>query len=968
VIALPTTRLALAALLLVACMLGAAASADRAGAQFGITNFDGEVAADSAHTPFTQAGGHPYSASTSFELNRVPDPQGFLTPAGGGLKTVAVDLPPGLVGNPRAVPRCPKDRIVPSVVEAVFAETQTICPVSTIVGIAALKFTGGSGNIETSATPVFNLEPPPGVAAQFGFSYINQKVFLDARLREDGSYGITISGRYFNQGAPLYGSSVTLWGVPADPSHDFQRCIVFPTPMEHEPVPTCVDFTGGAQPLAGPNRSDAAPVPFLTNPTRCTAPGEGLTTTLRAESWTGGATAQASFESHNPPGSDILNPIPPEQRGEPQGPTGCEDVPFDPAMDVRPTSSRPGAPTGLRVDITMPTDGLLNRDGLAQAHLKWVRVTLPEGMTINPAGAGGLEACTDAQLALNQAVAPTCPEAAKIGSATIETPLLDEPLEGGIYVRTQASGDPGSGDLFRIAIVIDDARTGVRLKLPGRVAADPGTGRLVATFDDNPQVPFSRLSLTFKDGPRAPLANPESCGVKTAVSELSPWSAADPDNPTPAEIVTTSSTFAIDCPGQEGFAPSFVAGTMNPAGGAFSPFALQIARADGQEYLSGVTVDLPPGLIAKLRGVPLCAGAAAGGGACPEASRIGTATVEAGPGSSPFRFRGPVYLTEGYKGGPYGLAVHVPAKAGPFDLGMVRVRQAIYVDPVSAELTVASDPLPQIVSGVPVRLRGLRVDVDRPGFTLNPTSCSEKAVTATLAGAAGTVRQVSTRFQVGSCQALPLRPRLALRLTGRRQTTDGRHPGLRAVLTQPGGQSNLERVTVRLPLSLALDPANAQALCEFEAGQRVDCPASSIIGRARAVTPVLENPLTGPVYFVKGVRTDRRTGSRIRTFPTLLIPLRGDVAIDLRATTTVRNDKLVNTFPTIPDAPVSRFELNLKGGKGGIIVVTGDRNLCRGRHVAEVEIDGHNGKRRDFQAGMKTPCAPRKRKAGRKAR
>jgi hypothetical protein len=482
---------------------------------------------------------------------------------------------------------------------------------------------------------------------------------------------------------------------------------------------------------------------------------------------------------------------------------------------------------------------------------------------------------------------------------------------------------------------------------------------LTTTFDNNPQLPFSSFRVRFKDGPRAPLATPPTCGTKTATAELTPWSGNAPVSP--------SDSFTIDCPGISGFAPSFDAGTTNPAAGAFSPFAVRINRPDGQQYMRGLSLEMPPGLIANLRGVPLCPDAQANAGTCGLGSKIGTAVVGSGAGTNPFFTapeHGSVYLTEGYKGAPFGLSTVVRAIAGPYDLGTVVVRQAIFVDPTDAHITVVSDPIPTILEGIPLRIRSINVDVNRPGFTINPTSCGEKQIKATMTSIEGTVHQAVQRLQVGDCQALPLRPRFSMRLIGRRQMREGRHPGLRTVLTQGPGQANMKKVTVKLPLSLALDPENAQsdALCEFEAGQRVDCPPSSIIGNAVAHTPVLNRPLEGPVYFVKNVRVHPRTGRLIRTLPTLLITLRGEVAINVRANSDVIDDKLVSTFHTVPDAPVSRFILNLKGGPKGILVAT--RNICGQpkNHVTDMEIDGQNGKRADQAVRMRTPCA-KKRKA-----
>ena len=428
---------------------------------------------------------------------------------------------------------------------------------------------------------------------------------------------------------------------------------------------------------------------------------------------------------------------------------------------------------------------------------------MPEGVTVSPSSATGLLGCGDGEFAAASTVPATCPNASRIGSARIETPVLGEPLTGGVFVGQPLGDDPASGRMFRIFVEARGA--GVTIKLEGQVRADPLTGRLTTVFDDTPQLPFSSLRLTFDGGPNAALANPPSCGPKTATARFAPWSGATPAEP--------SSAFGIDCTGLGGFAPTLSAGTVTPLAGTFSPLALRIERADRQGYLQGVTVELPPGLLAKLHGVPLCADARAAAGACPIESRIGSAVVGAGPGPAPFttaREHGSMYLTEGYKGAPYGLAVVVRALAGPYDLGTVVVRQAVRIDRDDAHLTIVSDPLPQILKGVPLRLRTIQVDIDRPGFTLNPTSCAQRRIAATLAATDGATHAAAVRFGVGGCAALPFRPRLRLALLGRKQLGSGRHPGLRAELRQGAGQSGIGRVAVKLPLSLALDADNAQ--------------------------------------------------------------------------------------------------------------------------------------------------------------
>lgn len=926
----------------VAALLAWASTPATAHAAFGLSAFDGAVL-DEQGEGFTQAGGHPATASVTFALNR-RTVNGWVFPDGGELANATVDLPPGFLGNPKAVAACPKDRTMPTDTEAKVATTlEDFCPLSSIVGRAVVTM-NLVGSVTRLSAPVYNLEPPPGMAAQFGFSFLNQRTYLDARVRNGGDYGVTIRARNLNQSVPVFNSAITLWGVPAHSRHDGERCFAFePVTGESGSVPGC--DPASPFPLLRPGRSDDPPRAFISNPTRCTPPGVGLETRISVSSWTPGLPIdQASFMSHLPPGY----PLSPLEWGPEAGPTGCEHLPFQPALDIRPDTTRPDAPTGPQVDLTMPQDSLVNPTGLSPAHLKRVSVTFPEGMTVNPSSASGLQACSDSEFGLGQAGPASCPAASKIGTVTGETPVLDEVLEGTVYVGSQRSDDPESGDLFRVFMTLDNPERDIAVKLRGNVRANAQTGRLEAVFDNNPQVPVSRVSLRLKGGDRAPLATPPRCGAIPVSSSMTSWG---------GQVAAPSASFELSCPFAHAFDPEFEAGSARTTAGSFSPFAARLIRKDGDQYLKGVAVRLPGGILAKLRGVPLCESRSADVGTCPKASRVGTVTVGVGAGAHPYHVKGAVFLTESYRGGPYGLAVVVRAVAGPFDLGTVVVRQAIYVDPTDAHLTVISDPLPIVVKGVPLRLRTVNLETDRPRFTINPTSCAEKQIRAVLSSDSGTAAVDSQRFQVGGCRSLDFKPKLSMRLTGRNQVRAGKHPALKSVLSLPGGQANVRRVQVTLPLSLALDPENADGLCEFDEGQKTDprCPKSSIVGSAVARTPVLNRPLKGPVYFVKGVRISE-TGRRIRTLPTLLIALRGEVSLNVRARTSVSKDRLVTTFPVVPDAPVSRFELSLKGGKQGILTVSSG-NLCSRRQVASTVLDAQNGRQARPGPTIATPCS-----------
>ena len=490
-------------------------------------------------------------------------------------------------------------------------------------------------------------------------------------------------------------------------------------------------------------------------------------------------------------------------------------------------------------------------------------------------------------------------------------------------------------------------------------------------------MPFDHLEVKLRGGDRGLLALPQTCGDRSIGVTLSPWSGTD--------LVSDSSPLPVGGDCDLGFAPSMRAGSSSRAARASGSFSFEFSRQDGEQWLNSVAAKLPAGLLASVRDVPLCSSGQAAAGACPAGSRIGNVDATAGSGT-PFVLeeKGSVYLTEGYKGCAYGLLVSVPVIAGPFDgktpetdLGSINVRQAVCVDPTTAQVTATSDPLPTIWHGIPIRARSVTVLIDRPGFMLNPSGCAAKQVAGTFGSDRGASVDRTRPFGTQGCSTLPFEPNLTLALTGRRQVTTGKHPGVKAVVKQRGvSEAGIEKTVVRLPKSLALDPNNAQALCEFADGTKPDpenhCPKGSIVGRARAKTPLLKDDLVGNVYFVKNVRTDPTTGNQIRTLPMIIVALRGEIAVNLRGESdTTRAGRLVNTFANIPDAPISQFNLNIQGGKTGILAVTRTRkakiNLCAGRHTAEADIDAHNGRTQDTDIRMKTPCTKRQVKKAKRA-
>jgi hypothetical protein len=870
-------RLALALAASLCALAYGGLHASPARAAFGIASFDGTVT-DQNGNPFTQAGGHPYDVMTKFT---------FTTGSNGkieqNVKDIQVELPPGLVGDPSATPKCTFDEL-----------DNGQCPASAQVGTLVLDIPS------PFTTKVYNMVPPAGEPAQFAANVLTASAVIDVSIRTGGDYGLTTTLTNIPTALPIYGSTLTFFGIPADQN-------------------------GGGAPRT----------PFLTLPTACSGP---QTTTLRVDTWQDPGDFQGqSFQSH-------------DNSGNPIGASGCNGLAFNPSLTVGPDTAAADSPAGVSVDLHIPQNDA--PDGVATAQLKNAIVTLPAGVSLNPAAADGLQACGQSQIGLDNASEPTCPDASKIGQVEIDSPLIADPLTGGIYLAQQ--DDNPFGSLLAIYVVAE--ADGVLIKLAGDVAADPVTGQLTATFSNTPQLPFSDFKLDFKGGSRAPLATPDGLGTYTATSSLTPWSA--PDSGPPA---TPSSAFPITSGAISGFSPSFTAGVANPQAGAFSPFVLSFSRSDSDQYLSGLSVQLPDGMLAKLGGVPLCPDVDASAGACPPASQVGGAEVRSGAGSSPISLPGNVYMTGPYKGAPYGLAVVVPAVAGPFNLGTVVVRQALFIDPETAQVTVVSDPFPTILDGIPLRIRQINVDLNRPGFTLNPTSCAPGSVTGTLSSTGGLSENVSSRFQVGGCQELGFSPKLQISLSGKGRTRSGDHPALAATLTDPSGQANIDSAKVTLPLSLALDPNNSNNVCSPATAQAVHggavgCPGSTVVGSATVVTPLLSQPLSGTVYLVQGIRLGAG-GQQIHTLPSLLIALRGQIALDLRAQTSVSGGKLVTTFGSIPDAPVSKFTLQINGGPKGLLVITGrGLNICTKAQVANANLGAQSGATKTQNMTVGTPC------------
>lgn len=754
--------------------------------------------------------------------------------------------------------------------------------------------------------PVFNMQRGKDDAASFGFSLGVAQVILKATVHPELGNTVRVAATNISQAFAIQGLKLTLWGVPAD----------------HNGPPSTDPDTGLA---VYDNPGDGPRVPFFRNRTSCSGSN---TVTLTADGWENTAATRTTVTTELAPA------------------TGCESVPFAPEIAVAPTNHVAGAPSGYTVDLSVPQSD--DPDGLATADVRSATVALPVGTAISAPAASGLAACSDAQVDVGSAAVEECPDASKIGAVRIDTPLLDQPLTGSLYLGTQLSQDPESGKMYRMFLVA--AGSGVRIKLEGNIRADAQTGQLTTTFADNPQLPFSKLSLMFDDGDRAPLVNPPACGEYATTGSLSSWA---------GQSEPISSSFVIDqgCPSGR-FAPTFIAGTTNPFAGAFSPFTMTAERTDADQQLSNLKLDLPSGLLGALGSVPLCPEPQAAAGTCGPDSRVGSTTVSVGSGGAPYSLPGTVSLAGPYKGAPFSLSVAVQAKAGPFDLGLVVVRAALFVDANNARATAVSDTFPTIVGGVPIKYRMINIALDRPGFIFNATDCAPATISGTFAsvGGAGSVTPVA--YQPKGCDQLKLQPELSLQYTGRSQMRKGKHPGVEANLGAIFGQANLEQVQVKLPLTASLDPDNAEALCEASDAAAGHCPAASQIGWASATTPALHVPVQGPVYFVKGTRKTA-AGKTVPTLPKLYLKLSGEgVAVDLHADSDVDAKKqLVTTFTDIPDVPIRDFKLRINNGKHGILEATND--VCGAQKSTTVVFTGHNGGKTQRNLRFTAPdCRP----------
>jgi len=894
---------------------------------------------DEEGNPATLAGSHPFQMTTSFALDTTPgrgNDAAFVA-AGGDLKDVHVLLPPGLVGNPNAATPCSAQdftTIVGRTVGNGGFYTETACPESSVIGAVSLKDVDGQKLIYP--TPLYNLVPEPGSPAQFGFQYANVPFYIDAELRRSaagGGYVIEAVVRNTSQARRVTAASVTIWGTPADESHDGLRggCL----------LPGFPQF-GFSRGLCDAGIED--PKPFFRLPTNCETP---MDLTMSIDTWTDPDT----LLSQTSPGLV---------------PTGCDAVEFDPTLQVQPGTTVADSPTGLNVHLHLPQKEHEAPATRAQADLRDVVVSLPPGLSVNPSSANGLQACSPGQIDLKADDPPQCPAASMLGEVEATTPLIDHALPGEVYAATPF--DNPFGSLLAIYIVVDDPRSGLVVKLPGKVTADPVTGQLQSTISQSPQAPIEDFTLKFFGGDRAALRSPAVCGPYSTTSTLTPWSAA-----TSASSVVYRDGFSImQAPGGGPCAtsefglpnsPTFNAGMVVPIAKAYSPLVVNLRREDGSQEFGAVSVSLPPGVLANLADVPSCpdsaivAAASRSGAAekaspsCPQTSKLGVADVGAGAGPTPYYAQGNVYWAGPYKGAPFSLAIVTPATAGPYDLGTVVVRVPLRVDPETARVSAVSDPIPSILQGIPLDIRSISFRIDRPDFTFNPTNCDPFSVEAAETSTLGRSAKLANRFQVGDCGRLRYSQNTSFRLKG--ATHRGAHPRLRAVITYPPGEyANTARVSVALPHSEFLEQSHIRTICTRVQFTADSCPKGSIYGEATVTSPILGYALTGHVYL--------RSSSH--ALPDLVLALEGPPSQPLKIAAVGRIDSVHGgirvTFDSIPDAPLGKVVVTMDGGKRGLLV--NSRNICKYKNRATVKFDAQNSKFSDFRPLLKAECGPKK--------
>jgi hypothetical protein len=886
------------------------------GGGFGVESFSLDIEEDGGAGD-VQAGSHPFQMTTSLALNQGADsvPVSELTkPEVEPValpKDVITGLPVGLLGDPTSVPACSLGRFLKN------ENGEDQCPAQTAVGVASVTANIKSGlKMSTFTVPLFNLERGFGEPARLGFFIPegNLPVVLDPVIRSGpgGDYGVDIDARNLSQAGGVLSARITVWGVPGDPRHDHQRGW------------NCIYLSNGFS-APGPCNAleESDPSAFLRLPTSCSGP---IQSTGRIDSW-------------DQPGEFLA--FAPDEPLQALG--GCNRLGFAPTIKAAPDTTSGSAGAGFDFGVDVSDEGLTGGESLGQSDVKGLAVTLPEGVTINPSAANGLGVCSQAAYEAETLERQSCPLSSRIAEVSVQTPLLDKVLHGFAYVAAPFANPFGT--LLAGYVVIKDPETGVLVKVPEKITADHLTGRLAA-FAEVPQLPFSHLSVHFREGPQAALITPPGCGLYPTTAVLTPWS--DPM----ASIPTEAPPFVINSCPVAGFAPHVTAGYVSNSAGSFSPFTLRLTRTDSEPELASLGTTLPAGLTADLTGVPYCPEAAIAAArkqtgvgelqspSCPKASQLGETLAGAGVGETLSYIPGSLYLAGPYRGAPFSLVAITPAVVGPFDIGNVVLRFALRIDPNTTTVTVEptpGEPIPRILEGIVAHTREIRVMIDRPNFTLNPTNCNPTQITTTLGSTQGQTSIVQSRFQAANCKALKFAPKLKASTQGHTSRVNGASLTVKLVLpkTPLGTQSNIAAVKVELPRAL---PARLETLnkactaAQFNTNP-AGCPPDSIVGHARATTPILPTPLEGPAYFVSHGN---------EAFPNLILVLQGDgVTLNLTSITHIKHGITSSTFATIPDQPVNTFEITLPEQRHSALGTA--NNLCTTKLTMPTTFTAQNG-------------------------
>jgi hypothetical protein len=862
----------------------------------------------------TQAGAHP-DIETSFMLESPGSPE--------AARNAIFNAPEGIFGNPNAVPRCTSSDYA-----------QQRCPSNTQVGLITV-YAGYEGDPDhlLGTAPMYDLTPGPHTAL-LGFTVpiLDIPINIPVNVRTGGDYGLRFTVSNMTQLTPLAGAHLTFWGFPADEVHDVER-FAKGSPGNPAGCPGLAD----ASCVGLPAKAGIAVHPFTDNPTTC--PGNSLPVRLAVETY--------QDPGHFSHADGSYPPI-----------TECEKEVFKPVLTVKTTTNEADSASGL--DITLNDPQFLGF-AASPSELQAATVVLPPGLTINPDAADGQTACTDSEARFGSEEPAECPDNAKIGTVGIHSVALDGTLEGSIYI-----GEPKPGNQYRFFMTVDGF--GIHAKLIGTFRPDPATGQVTAYFEDLPQVPFDLIEVHLFASDRGLIATPTTCRLYEVHGVFYPWNKTLPQVNSNSNISIEAGPNGSTCPGAlRPFSPRLAAGTSHSVAGAFTDFSLQLDRDDGDQFLGDLNFAMPPGLTGSLRGITYCPEASitaaarnpgrveASAPSCPASSQIGTTNVAAGPGGHPFHAIGRMYMAGPFKGAPLSLVAVTPALAGPYDYGTQVVRVAIHVDPRDAHVVAISDTVPSIIGGVPIRLRSIRVNLNRPNFIINPTNCSNFAVNSQGIGDQGTVTDFSSYFHADNCSTLPFKPKLkVIQMGGRKATRRSHNPRLRFDLRTRIGDANIKSISVTLPKSFAIDQRHLGNICSRGQLAAEQCAGRQAIGTVSVRTPLLDAPLSGPAYAVSG----------FGKLPHVVFILNGQVAIMPEAeSSSVRGGHLKTVVPIVPDAPVGLFRLDLFGGKHGYLVNT--RSLCRSAAEVSIRYAAQNGASLTQHVKTGTACGGGKR-AGQK--